>query len=298
MDADGSNPTRLTSAIGHDQWPRWSPDDSQIVFWSTRDSDDEIYKMDADGSNQVRLTTSSRRRRLSELVAGRHEDHLHEPARRQDIRHLFVMNPDGSDQTQISDMAGAAKPDWQPSPGEPPPPPPVPGTIRVFLDANPDGPQDFGFAGSARSETSTSTTTPTRRCPRCAASRGSTAGSYTVQQIVPNGWTAVGLTCTDPDGGSSTDVASATATIDLDAGETVDCQYLDVPAPATRIRIVVDAVPDDPQDFSFSGSGAIGAFDLDDDSDAALAGEPPHPAQPGQLHACSRPFPAAGTSRT
>ena len=38
----------------------WSPNDEQIAFMSTRDGNQEIYKMDAiDGSNQTRLTNNS-----------------------------------------------------------------------------------------------------------------------------------------------------------------------------------------------------------------------------------------------
>jgi hypothetical protein len=40
--------------------------------------------------------------------------------------------------------------------------------------------------------------------------------------------------------------------------------------PPGTINIVKNAVPDDPQDFGFSGSGAIGSFSLDDDADGTL----------------------------
>jgi TolB protein len=73
MDADGSDPRRLTTTRGSDGWPAWSPDGSQIVYSSTRDdcslSDaadcrttgdigpwQDAWIMSADGSDQRRLT--------------------------------------------------------------------------------------------------------------------------------------------------------------------------------------------------------------------------------------------------
>ena len=38
MDADGSNPTRLTNDAKRDEDPDWSPDGTQIAFRSFRDS--------------------------------------------------------------------------------------------------------------------------------------------------------------------------------------------------------------------------------------------------------------------
>ena len=44
INADGSDPTRLTSASGWDTGPRWSPDGTRIAFTSTRDDGNyEIY---------------------------------------------------------------------------------------------------------------------------------------------------------------------------------------------------------------------------------------------------------------
>jgi Tol biopolymer transport system component len=47
--AGGQNPV-------HDGSPAWSPDSSQIAFYSNRDGNAEIYVMNADGSAQRRLT--------------------------------------------------------------------------------------------------------------------------------------------------------------------------------------------------------------------------------------------------
>jgi TolB protein len=297
MDADGSNPTQLTTGGGHDQWPRWSPDDSQIVFSSFRDSDDEIYTMNADGSNQVRVTSSPGTDAYPNWSPDGTKIVFMSNRGGQDIRHLFTMNPDGSDQTQISDIANTSKPAWQPV-GEAPPPPPAPGTIRIFLDANPDGPQDFPFTGSGAIGNFDLDDDSEPTLPSMQSFTGLTAGSYTVRQIIPNTWTVVGLTCSDPDGGSSVDVPSATATIDLDAGETVECQYLDVPATGT-IRIELDAIPDDPQDFIWTQNGPeVGFYTLDDDADPLLASFDERPDQSVGSYQISTNFPPSGWDLT
>jgi TolB protein len=73
MNADGTDPRRLTQSPGDDGWPTWSPDGRRILFSSVRDdcsvSDapdckttgdigpyHTLYVMNADGSAQVRLT--------------------------------------------------------------------------------------------------------------------------------------------------------------------------------------------------------------------------------------------------
>jgi VCBS repeat-containing protein len=59
MNADGTNPTRLTNNAATDVDPTFSPDGSKIAFYSNRDGDNEIYVMNSDGTNQTRLTNNS-----------------------------------------------------------------------------------------------------------------------------------------------------------------------------------------------------------------------------------------------
>lgn len=56
MNADGSNPMRLTNTAGQDVQPSWSPDGTQMVFFSDRDGNGEIYRINADGSGVLNVT--------------------------------------------------------------------------------------------------------------------------------------------------------------------------------------------------------------------------------------------------
>src|SRR5207247_70352 len=60
MNADGSNPTRLTRNTAIDAAPAWSPDGTKIAFVSNRDGELKVYIMNADGSEQRRLTAARR----------------------------------------------------------------------------------------------------------------------------------------------------------------------------------------------------------------------------------------------
>jgi TolB protein len=56
MNADGSNPLRLTSDVDEDSEPAWLGDGSRIVFFSTRSGNEDIWSMDPDGSDLLNLT--------------------------------------------------------------------------------------------------------------------------------------------------------------------------------------------------------------------------------------------------
>ncbi|MBV9959355.1 MAG: PD40 domain-containing protein [Acidobacteria bacterium] len=59
MDADGSNQTRLTIDPRGAYFPRWSPDGTKIAFLSLRDGNYEIYVMSPYGLNQTRVTQTA-----------------------------------------------------------------------------------------------------------------------------------------------------------------------------------------------------------------------------------------------
>ena len=138
------------------------------------------------------------------------------------------------------------------------------GTVRIIKDAVPNDPQDFSFSSSDwgaftldDDDDGTLSNTFTQT--------GVEPGSYTVTEGAdPAGWNLSSIVCDDPDGGSTTDVGTRTATIDVDPLETVTCTFVNTQTPTEGGTIVItkNAVPDDPQDFAFTGDLN---FTLDDD---------------------------------
>ncbi len=59
--------------------------------------------------------------------------------------------------------------------------------------------------------------------------------SYTVTENIGAAWELTGLSCVDPDSGSSTNLATATANLDLDPGETITCTFTNDPLPNISI---------------------------------------------------------------
>ena len=75
------------------------------------------------------------------------------------------------------------------------------------------------------------------------------------------------ITCDDND--SDGDLATRTATFELEAGETIKCTFVNVKRGS--ITIIKDAQPNDAQDFAFTTTGAgLSGFSLDDDADGTL----------------------------
>jgi len=132
--ADGSNLRQLTTEDGYDAEATFSPVGDRIVFTSTRNGDLDLYSMNPDGSDVVQLTD-----RLgydggafyspdgSQIVWRAHypepgseeaEDYvrlLNEGLLRPGELEVYVMDADGSNVRQLTDVGGANfAPYWHP----------------------------------------------------------------------------------------------------------------------------------------------------------------------------------------
>jgi Tol biopolymer transport system component len=58
MQADGSDPVKVTQVTTSAAAPAWSPDGQRLAFVSLDDGHPEVYVIGADGSNPTRLTTN------------------------------------------------------------------------------------------------------------------------------------------------------------------------------------------------------------------------------------------------
>ncbi len=68
------------------------------------------------------------------------------------------------------------------------------------------------------------------------------AGTYTVSELVPAGWDLVSLSCTESGIQNSTwELATATAMMRLEVGETITCNYVD--EERAKIQVVKDLLP-------------------------------------------------------
>ena len=73
MNADGTDPVRLTNDSGIDTRPSWSPDGRRLTFTSSREGNFKVFVMNDDGSRGDAGDGPSGGRRVFDLaaVAGR-----------------------------------------------------------------------------------------------------------------------------------------------------------------------------------------------------------------------------------
>jgi hypothetical protein len=114
---------------------------------------------------------------------------------------------------------------------------PVTGTITIVEDTVPDGPQDFAFTTTGGLNPSTfSLDDDADGTLSDSLTFMGLLGGYTVTEGAVGGFALTGLTCVDPDGGSTTNLGTRTATIDVDAGEAVTCTFTNEPQATHTVR--------------------------------------------------------------
>ena len=121
MNTDGSDQTRLTDSSAWDQSPACSSDGTKIAFTSDQDRNGvgEIYVMNADGSDQSNVTRNSANDYgPAWSYDGNKIAFITQRTGTAEIPSLgpeiYVMNPDGSDQTRFIPQVSAGELDWSP----------------------------------------------------------------------------------------------------------------------------------------------------------------------------------------
>jgi hypothetical protein len=147
---------------------------------------------------------------------------------------------------------------------------PTKGNVSFTLNTLPDDAVDVSFSGGLGSFALDDDGNPDNGLTYWADFLNMNAGAYAEILSVPTGWTVSALTCTDPDGGTTTNAATGALSIDLDPIETVSCAITVTQAiQHNQVNISLDSVPNDPVDVPFD-FGSILKFTLDDDSAAPL----------------------------
>ena len=165
------------------------------------------------------------------------------------------------------------------------------GRIVVVQDSQPDDPQDLSFTAGGGLSPSSFQLDDDGNSGNALSNTQVFAdvlpgGGYSISQTTPGGWEAAEVTCSN---------GSVPSNIQVEAGETVTCTFVNVSNSAGKIVVVKDAQPDDPQDFDFTGGGGIAAsfqLDNDDGSSNALPSSRRFGVAPGSGHSVAENTPS------
>ena len=135
------------------------------------------------------------------------------------------------------------------------------GSLYIVQSTIPEGPQDFFYDTDIQSfDDFALDDDDDGTLSHQAWSEYIEPGSYVISQSLPLGWVLLGVSCTDPDGGTNT--LTNGAIIDLDDGEEITCTFSNSLSTGDVV-IHVDTVPQDPVLIGFQGD--LGTFSLADD---------------------------------
>ena len=124
MNADGTNPTRVTEDPASAVWPALSPNGRQIAFHSDRGSqlapDRNIWVIDVDGKNLRQLTFHPKGDRYpawapdGNQIAFTSDRESPEDKRQWPKTEIYVMDTDGGNVKRVTDLGFASRPRWSP----------------------------------------------------------------------------------------------------------------------------------------------------------------------------------------